>query len=148
MDKKELVKQYFLSGCNCSQSIFAAFAPDYGVEEQTALRLSIGLGGGVGRLREVCGAVSGAAMVLSLHYAQGKADGSEKAQVYEVIQSFAAEFKKEYPSVVCRDLLSGQAGSGSVPAPRDSGFYDSRPCMRILETTAELLEKALSTKEE
>lgn len=98
--------ELFKSGFNCSQAVFAAFSDKIGMDEQTALRVSAGLGGGVGRMREVCGAVSGAAMLAGMVY--GATDGEDreaKAKTYEVVQEIAAEFKKENPSIVCRELL-------------------------------------------
>ena len=91
MTHAEKAKELFLSGCNCSQSVFCAWADELGFDEKTAMKLSCGFGGGVGRLREICGAVSGAAMVLSMRFS-GE-DGRDRASVYGMIQDFANRFQ-------------------------------------------------------
>ena len=101
----------FETGMNCAQSVFCAFAEDLGMDAETAAKVSSGLGGGVGRLREVCGAVTGATLVLGMKY------GPDKTVVYEKVQAFAAEFKAEMGSIVCRELLSG-SGATSGGAQR------------------------------
>ena len=137
--------ELFKSGFNCSQAVFAAFSEKIGMDEQTALRVSAGLGGGVGRMREVCGAVSGAAMLAGMVY--GATDGEDreaKAKTYEVVQEIAAEFKKENPSIVCRELLGlSKADENPIPEARTEQYYKQRPCAEIVATAAELLEKYL-----
>ncbi|MGN1194731.1 MAG: C-GCAxxG-C-C family (seleno)protein, partial [Acutalibacteraceae bacterium] len=87
MTHAEKAKQLFLNGCNCSQSIVCAWADELGIDETTARKISCGLGGGVGRLREICGAVSGAATVISMLFSGD--DGRDRATVYGLIQDFA-----------------------------------------------------------
>jgi len=134
MDRVEKAEALFRSGCNCSQAVFAAFADEFGLDEDLAKKVSCGLGGGVGRLREVCGAVSGAAMVL------GMRAGGDKAAAYPEIQAFAAAFKAETGSIVCRELLAG-AGvtSGGGPEPRTPAYYRKRPCVELVKLAARLL---------
>lgn len=138
----------FKSGYNCSQSVFAAFCDKFGMPQELALKVSAGLGGGVGRMREVCGAMSGAAMLAGMVY--GATDGSDreaKALTYEKVQEIAAEFKKTNPSIVCRELLglSKKAPTPSNPEERTAEYYKKRPCVQIVEDAAKAAEKILFT---
>ena len=138
MNPVEKSEELFMSGCNCAQSVFAAFAEELGIDEELAKRVSCGLGGGVGRLREVCGAGTGATLVLGMKY------GPEKTVVYEKVQAFAAEFKAEMGSIVCRELLSGSgATSGGAPEARTPEYYRKRPCSEIVRFAADTVAKYL-----
>jgi len=129
--------ELFVSGCNCSQSVFTAFADELGLDECMAKRLSCGLGGGVGRMREVCGAVSAAAMVI------GAKLGPDKTAAYPAIQDFCAKFKAEFGSIVCRDLLAGTgATTGGAPEARTPAYYAKRPCVDFVKYAVRQLELA------
>lgn len=129
----------FLKGYNCSQAVFAAFATDLGLTEETALAVSIGLGGGVGRMREVCGAVSGSAMVVGLKYPE-----LDKTGAYEKVRAIADEFKKTNRSIVCKELLGlTNAEKSAVPEARTEEYYKKRPCVKIVEDAALATEKIL-----
>ena len=131
--------ELFMEGKNCSQAVFVAFATDLGLTEEMALSISIGLGGGVGRMREVCGAVSGSAMVVGLKYPE-----LSKAEVYEKVRLIADEFKKTNPSIVCKELLGlSKPESSSVPEARTQEYYQKRPCVKIVEDAALATEKIL-----
>ncbi len=135
--------ELFMSGCNCSQAVFVAFATDLGLNEEMALSISIGLGGGVGRMREVCGAVSGSAMVVGLKYPE-----YDKMQVYELVRAIADEFKKTNPSIVCKELLELQEAEKSAkPDERTPEYYKKRPCVKIVEDAAKAVEKILFAEE-
>ena len=128
----------FETGMSCAQSVFCAFAEDLGMDAEAAAKVSSGLGGGVGRLREVCGAVTGATLVLGMKY------GPDKTVVYEKVQAFAAEFKAEMGSIVCRELLSGSgATSGGAPEARTPEYYRKRPCSEIVRFAADTVAKYL-----
>jgi len=136
----------FEQGCSCSQSVFGAFASDFGMDAETAMKVSAGLGGGVGRLRETCGCVTGAALVLGMKY--GNATGSDQAAkgaTYTAVQDFAAAFKAENGSVVCRELLAGvpKTTTGGAPEARTAEYYEKRPCKELVRLSAEILEKQL-----
>lgn len=104
---EELALKYFTEGYNCAQSVFAAFHEEMGLDEKTALKMSSAFGGGMGRLREVCGAVSGMFMVLSTLYGYDNAeDGEAKKLLYSRVQALAEEFKKEHGTIICRELLA------------------------------------------
>ena len=126
MSRAERAKAYFLAGYNCAQSVVLAFREELGVEEETLARLSLPFGGGMGRLREVCGAVSGAAMCLGLLFPE-----RDKAGVYALVQEVALRFREENGSYRCGELLSG----ASVPADRSPSPEARTPACaaRILE---------------
>lgn len=139
----------FNQGFNCAQSVFAAFCDEFGMDEQTALRVSAGLGGGVGRMREVCGAVCGAAMVAGMQYGAVSGDDRQaKALTYEKVQEIAAVFKKTNPSIVCRELLglSEGAKTSAQPELRTESYYRKRPCAKIIEDAAAAAELILFPK--
>lgn len=138
MRKGTFAKQKFLSGYNCSQAVACAFADEMNMDEETVKRLTIGFGGGMGRMREVCGTVSGAAFVLSALY--GKRD---KNDVYKMVQDVAEEFRKENGSVVCRELLGLSKSAPITPTaePRTKEYYKKRPCAELVEMMADILEK-------
>ena len=134
MNRAEKAEVLFTSGCNCSQAVFTAFADEFGLDEELAKRLACGLGGGVGRMREVCGAVSAAAMVIGMRL------GPDKMKAYPVIQEFCAKFKAEAGSIVCRELLEGTgATQGGAPEPRTPAYYAKRPCVELVKLAASLL---------
>ena len=136
MDKSEQAVELFKTGACCSQAVFCAFAGDFGMDAETAMKVSAGLGGGVGRLREVCGAVTGATLVLGLKY------GPDKAVVYPHVQEFAARFKAECGSIVCRELLEGVgATTGGAPEARTEGYYKKRPCAELVRLAAKLVDE-------
>ena len=138
--------ELFKQGFNCSQAVFAAFCDEFDMDEETALKVSAGLGGGVGRLREVCGTVTGASMVAGMLY--GATDGNDhekKALTYQKVQQIVDEFKKLNPSIVCRELLglSPTASTPSTPEHRTDEFYKKRPCAQLVEDSAKAVDKIL-----
>lgn len=141
MNKKEYAESLFKSGYNCSQSVAVAFAEEAGLDKEMVARLTIGFGGGVGRMREVCGAVSGMAFVISALY------NEDKGSIYERVQEVANEFRKENGSVVCRELLglSIKGADSPVPEPRTDAYYKKRPCVELVVMSADILEKYISS---
>ena len=141
MTKEEKAKQFFNSGMNCSQAVFLAFADDFGIDGPTAKRMTLGLGGGVGRMREVCGAVSAAAMVLGVAFG---GDGDDKGAAYEKNQKFARRFREEAGSIICAERL-GLPREFSTPLPekRTDDYYSRRPCSAIVGDAARILEEML-----
>ena len=134
MNRVERAEKLFTDGCNCAQAVFAAFADEFGLDEELAKRLACGLGGGVGRMREVCGAVSAAAMVIGMRL------GPDKMKAYPVIQDFCAKFKEKCGSIVCRELLEGTgATTGGAPESRTPEYYHKRPCVELVKTAVSLL---------
>ena len=149
MTHEEKAIQYFTDGANCAQAVVLAFKDELGMDEKTAARLASSFGGGIGRLREVCGAVSGMMMVYGLlrGYDDLKDPDAKKAH-YEHVQALAASFREEHGSIVCRELLSLSQNERNdpTPTPRDTKFYHSRACMNCVATAARILENALKEK--
>ncbi len=140
-------KDLFLSGYNCAQAVLLAFDDVTGLDRQTAARLASSFGGGMGRLREVCGAVSAAFMVAGLTggYDDPKAR-EEKAAHYAEIQALANDFKQENGSIVCRELVGLNADGSPVPAPRTAEYYKKRPCADLVADAARMLALHLSQR--
>jgi len=145
MTHGEKAQALFMEGYNCAQAVTLAFADDMGLDRETAARISSSFGGGLGRLREVCGCVSGMAFVAGELY--GYADPKaveEKAAHYALIQELAKEFKERNGSIICRELLSGITGdTAPTPEKRTESYYKKRPCARLAADAAEILEKKM-----
>lgn len=151
MTKKDRALELFMEGFNCSQSVFTAFADRFGIDEDTAKRISAGLGGGVGRQREVCGAVSGAVMVLgSVKAAVDGDDAKGKKENYELVREFCDLFGERHGgSIICREMLKIQAEKkeSSTPDERNASYYASRPCAKAVYDAAEILEELIEKYE-
>lgn len=142
---EEKAKELFLQGYACSQAVLGAYAREVGLDEQTALKISLPFGGGIGRLRETCGAVSGMLMALGLKYADTAPTAQAKADVYARVQELVRRFKEENGSVICRELLGLSKPEGTpVPAPRTEQYYKTRPCADKVACAARLLEQYLA----
>lgn len=147
MSKGDIAKGYFEQGYNCSQSVALAFADEVGMDGKLIARLTGGFGGGMGRMREVCGTVSGTAFVLSALYGYSDpTDADGKAQLYADVQKVAGEFKDKNGSVVCRDLLGLTQDGFDNPQPekRTDTYYKKRPCGDLVKMSADLLEKFIA----
>ncbi len=149
MNKGEYAKSLFESGMNCAQSVFCAFSEELGFDRETALKISAGFGGGFGRLREVCGAISGMTMTLSFKFAcTDPNDKDKKAALYALIQRAAGEFKAQTGTIVCRELLGLDSASEPVPETRTQSYYQKRPCSEIVCLAAEITEKYMQNTAE
>ncbi len=139
--------ELFLSGAVCAQAVFCAFCDLHGMEYETAARVSSSLGGGVGRLREVCGAFSGAVMVLGMLYGfPVPPSNAVKGEHYGRVQELAARFSERWGSVVCRDILATRIGEAKVssepePEERTPEYYAKRPCLEAVRLAARLLDE-------
>lgn len=135
----------FKSGYNCAQSVFLAFAEDFGFEKETALKLSSSFGGGMGRLREVCGAVSSMFAIAGLKEGYTSPNNDElKAKHYELIQFLAEKFKSKYGTIICRELLELPEGADSpIPSKRTEQYYQKRPCEEFVRLASEIIEQEL-----
>lgn len=142
--KGDMAKQYFLEGYNCSQAVLLAFAEDLGIEKKTAVMISSGFGGGIGRMREVCGAVSGMVMAAGLKYGSDNPKNFEaKKELYKEIQKLAEEFRKDNGSIICKELLglSEKEKITSTPEKRTAEYYKKRPCPELVKFAADLVDK-------
>ena len=145
IDHAQKAKELFLEGYNCSQAVLLAFEDVTNLDKKTAAALASSFGGGMGRMREVCGGVSGALMVLGLSrgYSDPK-DASSKKEHYALIQEFARRFKEENGSIICRELLQGvKVTEGGVPEERTQTYYKKRPCPELVWQAAKITEEML-----
>ena len=150
MTRREAAMANFMKGYNCSQSVVLAFADMIDIDEATLSKLSSSFGGGMGRLREVCGSVSGMFMVAGLLYGyDGPETGQLKADHYARIQELAKRFEEKHGSIVCRELL-GLSVRHDIPVPeaRTSEYYKKRPCPEIIGDAAEILEQFINEQNE
>lgn len=140
MDRATKAAGLFLEGYNCAQAVAVAFADMVGLEETQVARMVSGFGGGFGRLREVCGAVSGMVFVISTLYGYDSMDDNEvKMGHYKRIQDLAGQFREQNGSIICREILKNPP-SDPAPSPRTADYYASRPCARMVYTAAKLVE--------
>ncbi|MBO5361173.1 MAG: C_GCAxxG_C_C family protein [Clostridia bacterium] len=138
-------KSLFEQGYNCAQAVFLAFEDITGLDTEFAAKVSSSFGGGMGRLREVCGAVSGMFAVAGI--ARGYSDPKakqEKADHYAFIQSLAAEYKKDNGSIICKELLDLPGAQAPVPEERTADYYRRRPCGEYVASAAKLLAEKLA----
>ena len=141
MDHVARASELFREGYGCSQAVAMAFSDLTGLDEKLAARLGGPFGGGMGRMREVCGAVSGMLMVAGMLYGyDDPADAAGKRQLYADVQELAARFREEHGSIICRDLLKNPSADPN-PTPRTEDFYKKRPCLRMVETAARIMEE-------
>ncbi len=145
MDHAEEARRLFLEGYNCAQAVFCAFRDLTGLELDEAARLSSSFGGGMGRLREVCGTVSGALLALGMlqGYDDPK-DPQKKKAHYALVQEYARRFREKNGTIVCRELLKDvPVTPGGVPEERTPEFYARRPCLRLAGEAAAILDEML-----
>lgn len=143
----ELARKLFNSGYNCSQSVFMAYSEVYGIDKNFAARLAAPLGGGMGRLREVCGAVSGAFLVAGQEFsAENPEDRDAKTKNYAVVQELAEEFKKINGSIICRQLLglAPDEKESHVPSERTAEYYKRRPCAEYVAIAARVVGEKIN----
>ena len=144
MDHSIYAGELFMNGSSCSQAVFLAFCDVTGIDRKLAAKIASPFGGGIGRMREVCGAVSGMFMVLGLLYGYDdpKAD-AEKKELYTRVQALAEAFKKDSGSIICREILKNPP-SDPNPSPRTPEYYAMRPCERMVYNAAAILEEFLA----
>ena len=141
----ERAKELFHQGVNCSQSVFAACADMYGMDEQTVLRVAASFGGGIGRMRQTCGAACGMFLLAGLENGSaipGDAEGKKKN--YALVQDLAAKFKDENGSLICAELL-GIAPRPQEPTPeaRTEAYYQKRPCADMVASAVRIYLESL-----
>lgn len=145
-DKGALAKRYFEEGYNCAQSVLLAFCDEIGFSQEKAALLASTFGGGMGRMREVCGAVSAMLMVEGLleGYSDPKAK-EEKSELYAEVRDLAEQFRNKNHSIICRDLLiETQTTPGGEPEERTSAYYERRPCGCYVEDAAKIMAEHLN----
>ncbi len=166
-DRGALAKAYFLHGYNCSQAVLLAFSDLTGLDEKTAMMMASSFGGGMGRMREVCGTVSSSLMVLGILHgydATSETAGEDKTAHYARVQEFAGRVREQIGSIICRDILANHVkrlqeemaaqdahdeqiaamlSDSSVPTERTEEYYKKRPCAEVARVVASLLEDYL-----
>ena len=149
MTHAEKAKAYFEQGYNCAQAVTLAFAEEMGVEKEMAAKMASSFGGGLGRLREVCGCVSGMALAAGALYGYSEPEAKEeKADHYALIQKLANEFKERNGSIICRELLAGiNNDTNPVPEERTESYYKKRPCAELAYVAAQILEEEMAHRE-
>ncbi len=147
-DKKELAMEFFGQGYSCAQAVLLAFCEETGLTKQQAAMLAAPFGGGMGRLRQVCGAFSAALMVMGfLEGVSAPDDEQAKADQYAEIQRWAKVFEDQNGSIICRELLKDVPTThGSIPQPRTEEYYAQRPCMAIVGRAAGMIDTFLKER--
>ncbi len=135
--------ELFCSGYNCAQAVAVAFSDVTGLDERLTAQLISGFGGGMGRIREVCGAFSGMLLVLNFLYGYDHPDPEAQLALYTQVQKLAGEFRAGAGSLICRELLNDPP-SDPKPSPRTAEYYAKRPCARFVMLAAQLLDKHIA----
>ena len=140
MDHATYAAELFLKDYNCAQAVAVAFCDVTGMEPALAARMAAPFGGGMGRMREVCGAVSGMLMVLgNLYGYDDVTSDTVKKEHYALVQQRAAQFREEHGTIICRELLDNPP-KDPTPSPRTAAYYAQRPCARFVYTAAKILD--------
>ena len=145
INRADRAEELFRQGYNCCQSVFAAFADLTGMSVEEAAKIASPFGAGFGKLREVCGAVSGMTLLAGFLKGYSDPEGYEsKKELYKLIQNMCAEFKGAQGTMICRELLGIKEGEDlAEPSVRTEEYYRSRPCIGACRTAAEIAEKYL-----
>jgi C_GCAxxG_C_C family probable redox protein len=164
--EREKAKELFLEGYNCSQSVFVAYADRYGLDKELALKLSASFGGGMGRMREVCGVVSAMFMVAGMETGQvHPRDPEAKKANYDMVQKLAKRYKEEYGSIICKELLGLVPMPGkekkneekvlqaaeftdTTPAERTEEYYKKRPCLEQIQRACDILDEVIFSQKQ
>ena len=145
-EKQEKAKELFKQGYNCSQSVLGVFCEELGMDFDTAMKISLSFGGGMGRMREVCGTVSGIFMAAGLAFSDEK--GSNKTEQYKIVQELAKRFKEMNGSIICRELLEGiESSTSPVPSERTETYYKKRPCIELVGDAVGILEEFIKEQQ-
>lgn len=147
-DHGHIAFENFKKGYNCAQAVACAYCEELGMDEPTVAKMVSSFGGGFGKLREVCGAVSGAAFVLGvLRGYSDPAATTEKTEHYARVQEFCRRFRARHETIICRELLQNlalQKEHTPEPEPRTDEYYRERPCAYFVETAAKIVEDMLA----
>ncbi len=143
--RAEQAVTYFKSGYNCAQAVYLAYADFFGMEPKTAAIIAAPLGAGIGRMREVCGTVSGAALIAGLAIpCDNPSDMAAKTRCYALVQQVAERFREANGSIICRELLGiAPIKESPVPSPRTEAYYKKRPCVELVRMSATFIGEEL-----
>ena len=141
MNRGEYAAELFMKGYNCAQTLAVTFCDVVGLTPDQAARMASSFGGGMGRMREVCGAVSGMLLIAGMLYGyETPGDDTSKMEHYARVQYLAGRFREQTGSIVCREILKNPP-SDPMPTPRTAEFYKKRPCVRMVVLAAKILEE-------
>ena len=143
MTRAEQAAKLFFDGYNCAQAVALAFCDLTGLDETTTAKMASSFGGGMGRMREVCGAVSGMLLVTGLLYGYTEEVGTAKKDHYALVQALAGQFQEKAGSIICREILKNPP-SDPAPTPRTEEYYAQRPCARMVYWAAGILEEYIA----
>lgn len=146
MERAKKAEQYFLDGYACSQAVVLAFSDLVNVDKEELLKLSLPLGGGLGRLRLTCGAVTGMAVIAGLLFSKTEPSEESKIQAYSIIQELVKRFEELRGTINCKELLekaSLEVEVGGKPEERNDKYYKKRPCAKIVYQASLVLEEYL-----
>lgn len=145
MNRVEKAKELFKSGYNCAQAVAGAYSDLFGMDNTEAMRFAEGFGGGMGRMRMTCGAVTAMFMLAGLKMSKGEANDTDtRTEIYQKVRDMAAEFEGNNGSIVCADLLGlNKAEESAKPEERTAAYYKKRPCVECVGECAEIVEKYL-----
>ena len=145
MDRVQKAEELFKSGYNCSQSVIGAVCDDLGLDFDTAMKLSEGFGGGMGRMRLTCGAVSGMVMAVGMVMSRGNTDGDTRPEVYAKVHELADKFSAENGTIICSQLLGLDKTNEYNPTPdaRTEKYYTKRPCVELVKQCVKIIEDEL-----
>ena len=147
--KSDIAREFFMRGANCAQAVAGAFADEVNMSEAELFKLASGFGGGVARMREVCGAVSGMVIILNLLYGNSDiSDKNAKDANYQLTRNLLKQFEKETGSIVCRELLGLDKNAETTPESeaRTPHYYKVRPCVELVALAAELLDNYIKNQ--
>ena len=149
MSRKEAAINYFKEGYNCSQSVVLAFQDLLTIDAKELCKIASPFGGGISRMRETCGAVSGMVIVIgNLKGYETPETGEAKAKLYKTTQDLLLKFEKRFGSLTCRNLLNLSVKHDDPnPSNRDHSFFDKRPCIELIGGAVEILEEFLTNNE-
>ena len=146
MSRKETAIRLFKEGYGCAQAVLLAFSDVTGLSDEQAAAIASSFGGGMGRMREVCGGVSGMFMAIGLFFGYDEPDGAQATtELYSYVRALADKFKESEGSIICRELLAGvKTQPGPDPEPRNTADYKKRPCPELVAYAAQLTEDFLN----
>lgn len=148
MKHSEKAREIFNKGYNCSQAVVAAFSDITGLDFETSLKVSSSFGAGMGKMRSVCGAVTGMYIVAGLLWATTQSDAASKEKHYTLIQQITQRFKDMHDTVVCAELLKNlKTDTTPKPAERTQEYYKVRPCLKFVEDACDILDSIIGTDE-
>ena len=146
MKHKETAMSYFKQGFNCAQAVVMAFSDVTGLSEGEGARIASSFGGGLGRMREVCGTVSGMAIVAGILYGYEDTDPAAKQAHYALVQKLAGKFREQNGSIICRELLGDRSAITSAPEARTAEYYKKRPCVELVGMAADILDEEIEAR--